>query len=889
MRDLITSYRMILKRRDFEESGNESQPLLSSEGSAVSFGTVNLGDYNESDTTDHESDKIIVPVDYSSKILIQRPFSFPGYGNTNGDVIDGLVCYTQINGFDSSDSSSLVNAKDLSYDRPKTQNSLVTIFAIWNTIMGTSLLAMPWGMERAGLFPGIFVNVIVAGLCLYTCYLILLSDLARILLGKWAEVIARIFSLIVLIGSLIVYWVLMSNFLYHSVRFMYGYVMSLNDLPTSNQTVICPKEIFNQSRGQALEVKETRFDHVWDLYSTVPVALAILMFPILNFKSPTVMYLLAFVAVKSIGWGINMNDWAIELKIKPTFCALSGMLSLSYFIHNIIISMMRSNRNPKNNTRDLSIAFVLVTFTYTFIGVVFYICFPLAKNCIEDNILNNFEKFDTMTILARMLLLFQLFTYQNRNMEKQAAQIPLAIQRTVFDSNELDNKAQYEYPPGECIYLTFCINIINNSLLDIFRTLVQGCKTVNYRKSIQSAIPILKWLSEYWWEKDLCNDLICGFTVAIMHIPQGMAYAILAHLDPIVGIYMGFFPVFIYAIFGTSRHVSIGLFLLFMYLFGLGVVSTLLSDTMVNAFTCAASFHVLTAQLQDLFGLKLPYRGVILVFVDIAADFTNSNWTTFTMSIVFFVILIVYIEILKPRLAKKTNIPFPIELACVILGTVISYKMKLENEHNVEVVGNVPTGLPLFKLPPAKVMSLVAVDSFAIAIISYTITISMGIIFAQKRGYEIQPNQELLALVTETEGLKIFSYHGTLSYLTKDIFKAALITKVGINPLYIMQKRAKMNLLEVAPVSDTKGIKCIIVDLSGVAYIDPSGVTTLIGIVANFSRIDIILFVSGCIANVIEDLRKCEKYDKKVINFIMFPTVHDAVLFAEVNLLKKTN
>ncbi|XP_031330610.1 sodium-coupled neutral amino acid transporter 9 homolog [Photinus pyralis] len=318
---------------------------------------------------------------------------------------------------------------------PKTQGSLVTVFAIWNTIMGTSLLAMPWGMERAGLFPGILVNIVVAALCLYTCYLILrinedhgvnghqneVSDLARILLGKWAEFIARIFSLIVLIGSNIVYWVLMSNFLYHSVRVLYGYLLSINGLPT-NSTVICPKNSSNVTVVDPLDSKAEGFDRIWDIYSTTPVILAVLMFPLLNFKSPTfftkfnslgtlsVMYLLIFVAVKSSTWGINMDSWVIEFNIKSTFCALSGMLSLSYFIHNIIISIMRSNRNPKNNNRDLSIAFLLVTFTYMFIGVVFYICFPLAKDCIEDNILNNFEKFDTMTIVARLLLLFQLFT-----------------------------------------------------------------------------------------------------------------------------------------------------------------------------------------------------------------------------------------------------------------------------------------------------------------------------------------------------------------------------------------------------------------------------------------------------------------------------------------------
>ncbi|KAF5271987.1 hypothetical protein FQR65_LT17489 [Abscondita terminalis] len=426
MRDLIGNYRMILKRREFEESNNESQPLLSSEGSAVSFGAINVDD--DSETTDSQT--FVTSLEVSTKCYIQKPYSFPKH---LGEKDEELVCYAQMNGFGTGDSSILIDSKG--FEPPKTQNSMVTIFAIWNTIMGTSLLAMPWGMERAGLFPGILVNVLVAALCLYTCYLMLrinedhgvhghnkeVSDLARILLGRWAEILARIFSLVVLIGSLIVYWVLMSNFLYHSVHFFYDYFSAVNEAPsTANQTVICPKSSPNQTSTPV--IRDTLFDQAWDLYSTVPIALAVLMFPLLNFKSPTfftkfnslgtlsVMYLLTFVAVKSFNWGINMNNWTAELAVKPTFCALSGMLSLSYFIHNIIISIMRSNRHQRHNTRDLSIAFILVTFTYMFIGVVFYICFPLAKSCLEDNILNNFEKFDAMTVIARILLLFQLFT-----------------------------------------------------------------------------------------------------------------------------------------------------------------------------------------------------------------------------------------------------------------------------------------------------------------------------------------------------------------------------------------------------------------------------------------------------------------------------------------------
>lgn len=101
--------------------------------------------------------------------------------------------------------------------------------------MGTSLLAMPWGVERAGLAGGPLLVVGMGALCLYTTWRVLsvhrlhassadgeVPELCRKLLGRWAELLARIFSLIVLLGAIIVYWILMSNFLFHSIDYIHG-------------------------------------------------------------------------------------------------------------------------------------------------------------------------------------------------------------------------------------------------------------------------------------------------------------------------------------------------------------------------------------------------------------------------------------------------------------------------------------------------------------------------------------------------------------------------------------------------------------------------------------------------------------------------------------------
>lgn len=79
-----------------------------------------------------------------------------------------------------------------------------------------------------------------------------------------------------------------------------------------------------------------------------------------------------------------------------------------------------------------------------------------------------------------------------------------------------------------------------------------------YKNILFKRFPILSWATSYKPKQYLLPDLVSGFTVGVMNIPQGMAYSILATLNPINGLYTQFFPVIFYALFGTSRHLAIG-------------------------------------------------------------------------------------------------------------------------------------------------------------------------------------------------------------------------------------------------------------------------------------------------------------------------------------------
>lgn len=91
-----------------------------------------------------------------------------------------------------------------------------------------------------------------------------------------------------------------------------------------------------------------------------------------------------------------------------------------------------------------------------------------------------------------------------------------------------------------------------------WKKVAEKVKQVDFFRTLLSVIPVMDWGRSYSPRSDLPLDIISGCTVAVMHIPQGMGYALLGNVPPIMGIYTAFFPVLIYFLFGTSRHNSMG-------------------------------------------------------------------------------------------------------------------------------------------------------------------------------------------------------------------------------------------------------------------------------------------------------------------------------------------
>ncbi|GAB0097196.1 hypothetical protein DMENIID0001_128120 [Sergentomyia squamirostris] len=347
------------------------------------------------------------------------------------------------------------------------------------------------------------------------------------------------------------------------------------------------------------------------------------------------------------------------------------------------------------------------------------------------------------------------------------------VTRPIYRLEQINQNFQYENPKQ-----------------NKWKSVVHKIKKIDFFRALLSVIPVMDWGRSYSARTDLPSDIISGCTVAVMHIPQGMGYALLANVPPITGIYTAFFPVLIYFLFGTSRHNSMGTFavvsimvgkvvqkysgegidtptaievaavvafmvgayLLIFYLFRLGVVSTLLSDVLVSGFTTGCAIHVVASQIKDLLGISIPknegYFEVITTFTNIFSRITTANWVACVVSVITIIVVVLNNELLKPRVAKLTIIPVPIELFAVVTGTLVSKYLNLAEDWNIKTIKDIPLGFPQVAAPRFSLLREVAVDSFIISIVSYTINVSMALIFAQKFQYKIRFNQELLAMVS---------------------------------------------------------------------------------------------------------------------------------------------
>jgi SulP family sulfate permease len=297
-------------------------------------------------------------------------------------------------------------------------------------------------------------------------------------------------------------------------------------------------------------------------------------------------------------------------------------------------------------------------------------------------------------------------------------------------------------------------------------------------------LPIVDSLKGYSKES-FRGDLSAGVTVAVMLIPQGMAYAMIAGLPPVIGLYAVTIPLFLYALFGSSRQLAVGpvamvsllvatgvgavatkgtanyielaillalmvgVIQLAMGLFRMGFVVNFLSHPVISGFTSAAALIIGFSQIKHLLGTNIPRSSHFhVLMMSIFSKLGEIHWLTFAIGAGGIVALIGL---------KKWKPMFPGALVVVVLGTLITWGFRLD-QSGVAIVNSVPAGLPGFKLPVvtwARVQQMLPI-ALTIAMVGFMESISVAKAFASRNRYQVDANQELVALGVANLGGAIF-------------------------------------------------------------------------------------------------------------------------------------
>ena len=296
--------------------------------------------------------------------------------------------------------------------------------------------------------------------------------------------------------------------------------------------------------------------------------------------------------------------------------------------------------------------------------------------------------------------------------------------------------------------------------------------------NLRSFFPILEWSKEYQrsWLK---SDILAGITVGVMLIPQGIAYAIIAGLPPIYGLYTALIPQVVYAIFGTSRQLAIGpaamdslivasgistlaaigtenfislavalamLVGFFQFLFGifkLGFLVNFLSRPVISGFTSGSAIIIAANQIGNLLGAPIERSNHIQSLVgDIVSNIGQINYLTLGVGVAG-----IFVILLFKKYVKKV----PAALAVVIFGVLASYFFDFESK-GTAIIGEIPRGLPGFEIPDIlnidrSVLSELVTLAITLAFIGFLEAISIGkSIEIKHNNYQVRSNQELIAL-----------------------------------------------------------------------------------------------------------------------------------------------
>lgn len=313
--------------------------------------------------------------------------------------------------------------------------------------------------------------------------------------------------------------------------------------------------------------------------------------------------------------------------------------------------------------------------------------------------------------------------------------------------------------------------------------------------SIREYLPLFDQLENYG-QRTFRGDVIAGLTVGVMLIPQGMAYALIAGLPPIHGLYAALAPPLLYAVVGSSRHLSVGptalvsllvaagveplaggdveryvvltvclavlvgLIQLLMGMVRFGVLTDFLSEPVLAGFSAAAAILIGLSQLEHLIGTSLPQSEYVHVVLTAAVtSLGDIHWLTLALGIGGIVLI---------QVVNWWDESLPASLIAVVLTSALVWLFELDTR-GVEVVGDVPAGLPAPSvlaldwtiggedaLLQFGDMQALLPSAVAIALVGFAVAVTVGKVYASRHRYKIDGTQELFALGLANIGGALF-------------------------------------------------------------------------------------------------------------------------------------
>ncbi len=318
----------------------------------------------------------------------------------------------------------------------------------------------------------------------------------------------------------------------------------------------------------------------------------------------------------------------------------------------------------------------------------------------------------------------------------------------------------------------------------------QYLRTDNQTHWLAQWFPFLQWLRTYQ-RSDLPHDIIAGLTVATMLIPQSMAYALLAGLPPIVGLYAGILPVLVYGLMGSTRSLTfgptaitsvmilgsisvlvapntpeffiqsltlcllLGLVYLLMGVLHLGFVVNYLSRAVLEGYVNAAALIIAISQLTSLLGITVPrspYPADTVIYT--LSQISQIHLPTLilgTICILSILFFSNYLDKLLLHIISNKNIRLVIvrsgSLITVLLATLLVAGLRLDTI-GINIIGDVPIGFPPIAFGPFDFThwQTLLPGALAIAFVGFMEGISTAQSLADKRRQTINANQELIAM-----------------------------------------------------------------------------------------------------------------------------------------------